>query len=713
MFFMSKDHKDDQDSKKNKADKGSVVSTVAGIILSLISALLITVLTDFVCTFSFGVLLRIVILPVIFAGAFILMFIMFKHARHEALCLFIMLIVLPIAVVAAYRSFVKDSAYEDLPVSQESFFSGKTVMAIVPHEDDDINLMSGAVDAYIECGSTVYPVFVTNGDYHDLGEQRINEAIKGWAGIGVPEENIYFLGYGDQWNVDGPHIYNAPDDMQMYSAIGRTETYGTPTHPAYHNGNAYTRNNYKNDLKSLILEKRPDIIFASDYDPHKDHKAVSMIFEEVMGEILKENPDYTPIVYKGYAYCTAWRANDDFYAENVLSVKEPGVSEFEPNIYAWDERVRFPVGTSSLSRSVFGSDIYEWLSCHDTQNANSHVLNLINSDKVYWQRRTDSLLKNATITAGYADEAADTDVDTDKNDTDATDKSGDEGEDIDIEVNESSRNPIGFLTDFRLLHNDDLMDEEHLPFDGVFYMNAEAENGAGSSSVEAASSISVKLDSVHDISYITLYDNPSADDNITDARIVFDDGTEIDTGELNPDGTATYIEVDKTGVSSFELEVTKSTGEYAGLMEIEAYETDRQTTDHFIKITDEDNNFIYDYIMPSDECIFNIYSNDPDLPPVNEDDYEVTCTDDSCKVTISNGMIIAKCPRGVECDMTVRLKGSDGLTDTVHLDNAHVIRRTIIAAGQYIEKQYVYPISEGAYYNLAMHRVYEKLKVFL
>ena len=74
----------------------------------------------------------------------------------------------------------------------------------------------------------------------------------------------------------------------------------------------YTYHHYSDDIKNVILEYLPDTIFCIDYDTHNDHRALSMLFEKVMGDLLKTT-DYKPTVYKGYGYRTAWRAPEDYY----------------------------------------------------------------------------------------------------------------------------------------------------------------------------------------------------------------------------------------------------------------------------------------------------------------------------------------------------------------------------------------------------------------
>ena len=257
-----------------------------------------------------------------------------------------------------YLTFCFGSTYKASECYPEEFFSNKKVMIIVPHEDDELNLMSGIIENYVECGSEIFPVFVTNGDYYGMGETRINEAIALWNYFGVPEKNVFFLGYGDTWSSQGPHIYNAAPDQLLISALGKSKTYGTSTHPAYHDGNQYTNHNYYNDIKGIILEKKPDVIFINDYDSHEDHKAVSLMSERVLGEILKSSSDYHPIVYKGYTYSTAWFAADDFYSINIKSTRNPEISSYEPMVYNWNERIRLPVNEKSLSRSILKNNSF-------------------------------------------------------------------------------------------------------------------------------------------------------------------------------------------------------------------------------------------------------------------------------------------------------------------------------------------------------------------
>lgn len=82
---------------------------------------------------------------------------------------------------------------------------GKTIIYFSPHEDDDLE-GAGTMATLVKNGNTVYIVLFTNGDKgtHDmemtserLAGIRKQEDIAANKILGIPEENIFFLGYED------------------------------------------------------------------------------------------------------------------------------------------------------------------------------------------------------------------------------------------------------------------------------------------------------------------------------------------------------------------------------------------------------------------------------------------------------------------------------------------------------------------------------------
>ena len=195
------------------------------------------------------------------------------------------------------EAFRNGSDYQnaDIDGGVKNFFADQRIMLLVPHQDDELNVLGGTIEEYIHYGSEVYVVYLTNGDFltssdKNPTETRYAEAIACLEKQGVAEDHVIFLGYGDKWQADGPHIYNAPSGEVVHSKAGFTTTYGSTSHPPYRDGVEYTIENLMMDMETVILEYRPDTIICCDYDEHQDHRALSMLFEKIMGRILRGGP---------------------------------------------------------------------------------------------------------------------------------------------------------------------------------------------------------------------------------------------------------------------------------------------------------------------------------------------------------------------------------------------------------------------------------------
>ncbi len=523
---------------------------------------------------------------------------------------------------ACWRSFSNDGGYEFPDAGKNQIYGNRNVMLIVPHQDDELNILGGVLEEYARYGSTLYPVFVTNGDYAGLMETRYQEALSVCRHLGVPEEQVIFLGYGNEWKVDGPHIYNGESGVVLESFSGRTETRGTTLHPAYREGRSYTIDNLMEDMESVILEVRPDVIFCSDYDHHIDHKAVAMLFDKIMGGILKEHSDYRPVVYKAYAYGTAWEAEADYCGDNVLSTKNPFEAPYSqrPAVYRWEDRVRFPVRGASLSRSLVTSEGYKLLGLYHSQGAQKMAASVLNGDKVAWQRRTDSLCLRAEVSV-----------------------SSGEGK---------------LLHDFMLTENHDLMDAGHLPYDGV-WIPADGDEDR---------TLTVVLETPSDLDSVVLYDHPDPAHNVLNAVITFEDGTSVETGALDPNGAATKITVAKQAVSSFRVMLKETEGTAAGLSEVEAFAQADQMDGRFIKLMDDQGNFLYDYLTaPDGSAVLSLYAYG-DVPEISGEDWLIHADSEKATAVLEDGVIRIQCPKGESFVLNVTCN-SAGVSDNIFIRN--------------------------------------------
>lgn len=585
--------------------------------------------------------------------------------------------VLSAAALAAFAVITAVSVhlakYSEADNGKQALYAGKKVMLVVPHQDDEINLAGGVIEEYIRYGSEVYVVYVTNGDYRVPAEQRLKEAINALAVLGVDEENIIFLGYGDACtDKNGVALYNT--DEQLTSRAGYSYTYTYDGHPPFREGRAYTRQNVLEDIRDVILEHRPDVIYGVDCDLHQDHQLTALMFDRAMGEILSTVDGYKPIVYKGFAYSTAYYAPGDFYQLNIKSTLPPsgGLRFFASGIYAWSDRVRMPVSAGSLSRAMMSSRLFAAALEHRSQDEAERAGQIINGDKVFWRRETTSLCYAAQVTASSGDAAV--------------------------------------LTDFMLGDTSNVLDAAN-NVTGIWH----------SDPGDSEKSITVTFDEPQTIRRIKLYDDPSPESNILDAVISFDNGDALNTGALYALGTETVIETEENNVRSFTVSITGYEGDEPGLTEIEAYSGAFDAGVSFVKLMNRDSDFVYDYyIDPSGTERFLLYAYGCS-PALGR--YEISCTgDDSCRAYIDGESIVVECPVGKSCEVTVtdgvnsdtavfRNSGSDELPYAMKADKYLLEQRWNLNAQEAIFQNLINNFDQVAqnYCNIKLNEIREKL----
>lgn len=157
------------------------------------------------------------------------------------------------------------------------------VLIISPHPDDELLSTGGAIQRHLERGDKAKVALMTNGDgqrlgpflpngrFIKLGLRRQHESIAALRHIGLPPENIYFLGYPDRglaklWN-----------DYWGYEKLFKSKYTGL-NHSPYKNsftpGAPYCGLAVFYDLKAIIKKERPDLIYLPHpSDVHSDHWA--------------------------------------------------------------------------------------------------------------------------------------------------------------------------------------------------------------------------------------------------------------------------------------------------------------------------------------------------------------------------------------------------------------------------------------------------------
>lgn len=515
------------------------------------------------------------------------------------------------------------------------FFQGKRVMVLVPHQDDEINLAGGIMEQYARAGSEVYLVYATNGDYNALAEERSREALAVAESLGI--EKVIYLGYGDQWQPqdEQKHLYFAADGGAVWTShYGAAATYGTSVIEPWRQS-AYTRDNFLRDLTELILELRPDVIYCNDYDAHHDHMALDLFFEEVMGNILTARTDYRPAVYKGLCYGTAWYAEPDFVgAENLRASQHPQWEHWDRlGIgYDWARRVRLPLSEGNLSRLLSKNQVYRSLALFCSQYGHRFAESVLNGDKVFFERRTDSLLYRARFLA--------------------------DGEETTV------------FNDFKL--------KDSREFSSLI-----------NSGVRFARVIEVELESPVVMDAVWLYDAPGLEDNILAGFLEFPDGTRVDFGALDPGGDATAVKFRSRAVESFRVHVTAFEGDAPGLTEIEGYWRAKPGKLQMVMAVDENGDFAYDYRMPEGGTMaFSLYSYPGEI---SWEDVEVSISG-GAEAAREEGLLHITCLPGRRASVTITAPG--GVQTTFTVTNPHRAVRKIADLWQKLDRDTAIAIDE-------------------
>jgi len=168
--------------------------------------------------------------------------------------------------------------------------SGPRLLVIAPHPDDETLGAGGAIAQARADGWKVTVVIVTNGDgfveslrkpggplptgeaLQQLGIRRAEESRRGTNALGVPIEDVIFLGYPDSrtmrlwqtnWDADKP-------------ADGLTGVTAVPYDFARNRGAAYTGVALERSLRQIVETTRPTtVLFPDPSDRHRDHRSVS------------------------------------------------------------------------------------------------------------------------------------------------------------------------------------------------------------------------------------------------------------------------------------------------------------------------------------------------------------------------------------------------------------------------------------------------------
>lgn len=442
------------------------------------------------------------------------------------------------------------------------------IMVIIPHEDDEINLAGASIYRARQEGIRVICVFVTNGDWEYPGAVRMQEAIRSLRQLGVLSEDIIFLGYPDG-GVHGERSVFLHGRKKTVQAGKHHETYGMTGIDDY----SFHENGYHHsyrwefllaDMESVILKFKPSLIISVDFDFHADHRMCSIAFETVMGNVLRKQGQYHPVVFKGFCYTTGFESYNDFFEPHFYSsrirreILWDSAYETDNPCYQWERRIRIPVPEKcreSLSKNV----LFKALSYHISQKAFGRAGRIINGDQVFWQRRTDNLIYRGTVTA--------------------------------------SSGEVTYLYDFKMMDTDEIGMIHPAMNHYLWVPDADDKDKW----------CFCRFNQPQHVEAVALYGNIDDDSRVLQGKLSLSTGYSCLIGPIEKHGQETWVTIPpQDNVMWVKLEIQQTKGDRAGLSEWEILENANESLP-YIQIT-VDGHFAYDWaVYPGEKPQIDVY----------------------------------------------------------------------------------------------------------
>lgn len=187
------------------------------------------------------------------------------------------------------------------------------ILVIAPHPDDETLGAGGLIQVGLANSAQVRVAVVTNGDGQALGpfllrfkmiphavdyivggETRQAETLAGMQVIGLPEAEVFFLGYPDH---QLSQLWLDDWNTQCPLKAKYTRSWKSPYPGTFDPYTDYCGLSLLDDLHKLVADYKPDLVIVPHpNDDHPDHRAVSSFARLAIAELMGTEPGYTPQV---------------------------------------------------------------------------------------------------------------------------------------------------------------------------------------------------------------------------------------------------------------------------------------------------------------------------------------------------------------------------------------------------------------------------------
>lgn len=211
---------------------------------------------------------------------------------------------------------------------------GDRLLILAPHPDDEAIGCGGIIQRAVAMKLPLKIVYLTYGENNQLaflvykkhpvlskaglvrmGEQRRKEATAAMAALGVPKENLIFLGYPDfgTLNIFIQHWNNAPPYRGLL-----THSKSVPYPDAFAPQSPHKGENLLENLKTILRDFRPTkIITTLPSDVNGDHRAAYLFLTVALWDLQKTIPP--PQLYGFLVHTAAWPKPRGFHEDLPLN----------------------------------------------------------------------------------------------------------------------------------------------------------------------------------------------------------------------------------------------------------------------------------------------------------------------------------------------------------------------------------------------------------
>ncbi len=213
------------------------------------------------------------------------------------------------------REYIRNYAFRLQMSSFAEPPAGSRVLVIAPHPDDETLGPGILLSRLAKKGVQVRVVVMTNGDgftdalaisYHELkprrqdylsfGYMRQKETLAAMSLLGIPKNDVIFLGYPDGGLL---HLWSADNWTKPYTSL-RTGQDHNPYTNAPSPGAPYTGTSVVDDLTRIFQDFKPQyVIYPHPNDRHPDHLAAYCFTRYVLNKLGVQAQQFEYLVHRG------------------------------------------------------------------------------------------------------------------------------------------------------------------------------------------------------------------------------------------------------------------------------------------------------------------------------------------------------------------------------------------------------------------------------